>query len=206
MNNSVRTHEQFFKILTRRRLNELLNRADKNTGYLEGQINTQLAELYPEITAKSTVKHNYKTNLCSIYISFYRSINQIGHITLHLYPDSLKTFNKNSSAYKFGRLHSQNNRNKTVRQIMKINKQTPDSMSIRLYAFYAYATEPLKTCINITIDILNNYFNEQSSEFLGNRITGSLETTPHKCFTIIENQFKLNRKSTPLRNTRKQHQ
>ncbi len=188
MNNTFRSHKLFFEILTRRRLNELLHRASEETNYLQNQINDRLQAIGSELVAKSEVDRN-DNNECSIYIKYYRLNDtniEIGHITFHLMPE----LQMDNSARRFGRLHSQNKRNRTVRQVMHIARLNDDSMKIKLVAYHAFATGPLKVAINTTIELLNEYFSKDSPNFIGKRIMDTIETNPHPCFTIIEAQFK----------------
>jgi hypothetical protein len=111
-----------------------------------------------------------------------------------------------NSARRFGRLHSQNNRNRTVRQVMHINRLNEDSMKIKLVAYHAFATGPLKIAIDTTIELFNEYFSKDSPNSLETyRIMDSIETNSHPCFTIIESQFKNKQyKVKSIRNTRRQ--
>jgi hypothetical protein len=144
--NAHTTHKLFFETLTRRRLNELLHRADKGTKYLENQLNERLQDIGSELTATSEVKKN-KWNECSIYISFKKDDNEIGYISLHLMPE----IKMNNSARKYGRLHSQNKRNRTVRQIVHITRLNEDSMKIKLVAYHAFASGQLKQILTFVL-------------------------------------------------------
>ncbi len=95
-----------------------------------------------------------------------------------------------TSDRKLGRLHTRNNRNKsnTVRQIMHITRINEDSMKIKLVAYHVFTTGQLKIAIYTTIELLNEYFDNNSQNSLGKRIMGTIETNPHFCFIIIEKQ------------------
>jgi hypothetical protein len=77
MSEAYETHELFFRKITRKKMNELLNRV--STGYLEKDINRLLINGF-----KSEVKINIK--ICeNIIIKFFNTNSiEIGHITLHL--------------------------------------------------------------------------------------------------------------------------
>jgi hypothetical protein len=141
MNNSFRSHKLFFEILTRRRLNELLYRASEETNYLQNQINDRLQAIGSELSATSEVNRN-DNNECSIYIKYYRLNTEIGHITFHLMPE----LQIDNSARRFGRLHSQNKRNRTVRQVMHITRLNDDSMKNKTCSISCICNRPTKSC------------------------------------------------------------
>jgi hypothetical protein len=201
MSNAHATHKLLFEILTRRKLNELLHRADENTNYLQDQVNERLQAVGSELTATSEVYKNDNKE-CSIYIKYYKNDNEIGHITFHLMPE----LKQNGKANTFGRLHSRNTRNKTVRQVMHINRLNEDSMRIKLVAYHSFTTGSLRQAIDTTIELLNEYFYKDSPNFLGIHIMDSIEKKSHPCFSIIEKQFQQQQyKVKRLRNTRKQN-
>jgi hypothetical protein len=58
----------------------------------------------------------------------------------------------------------------------------------------------LKPCFDISIEVLNNYFNPKSEYFLGNKL---FENTYHDCYKYIIRRME--KSKTPIRNTRKKH-
>jgi hypothetical protein len=93
------THDTFFKIITKRKLHELLLRAITK-GVLEQQINLLLTNLY----CKTEVDKN-TAGECSIYIKFYKkeTHNNIGYLSFHLHPKKGNFSHKNN-----GRFHGRN--------------------------------------------------------------------------------------------------
>ena len=199
MNNTYKSHKQFFQILTKNKLNELLNRADKQTRYLETEINNLLPQGF-----RSEVEVSKNTsNKCSIYISFYKSPNpdKFAHYTFHLYPENTTM---PPSTRKNGRLHIKNNRNKRFRYVLDIQKQYSstiqnDYLQLSLDKSKAYSKD-IEKCVSVTQSILNNYFNPNHETYLGNHLT-NLGDTKHKCLNIITTS--MNKARTPMKNTRK---
>lgn len=105
--NAHNTHELFFREITRGKLNELLNRADKSTKLLETHLNKRLPQHIRAITQSSLSKH---TQLCSIYINFVNTntSHHFGHCSLHLHQKYLQNASKRHS--RAGRFHMKNNK------------------------------------------------------------------------------------------------
>lgn len=203
MNNTYKSHKQFFQILTKNKLNELLNRADKQTRYLETEINTQLLPDYISdirVSSESDEKNKIKPE-CSIYINFFKGPTKIGHYSFHLYPE--KT-NLESATRKLGRLHIKNNRNTRFKYVLDIQKQySPSNQANYLQLSFNKSKafdKGLEKCVKVTQTVLNNYFNPNHERYLGNHLT-KLGNQQHKCFSIIITS--MNKAKTPMRNTRK---
>ena len=76
------THDIFFKVITKRKLHELLLRSSKG-GILQQQINALLRKIYCTCEVyKNTAGE------CSIYIKFYMKETHamIGYLSFHLHP------------------------------------------------------------------------------------------------------------------------
>ena len=203
MNNTYKSHKQFFQILTKNKLNELLNRADKRTQYLETEINTLLPPEYKSVVnLMSEPDKKTKTKLeCSIYINFFKGPTKIGHYSFHLYPEKK---NIEPETRKNGRIHIKNNRNKRFKYILDIQKQysptnQTDYLQLLLNKSRAF-DKGLEKCVVVTQSVLNNYFNPNHEKYLGNHLT-NLGDTKHKCFSIITTS--MNKAKTPMQNTRK---
>lgn len=202
MSTSKTTHEQFFKFLTRKKLNELLYRADARTRFLENQINAELQQTNVKCTVN--VQQN-KHQECSIYISFYprsasiQKENELYHISFHLYPE----FQLNEN---IGRIHVRNTKNKNRKHVLRINTpqllNTENSIRMTLVDYPIVARESTKQNVNIALAVLNTYFDPDSPNYLGNRIVSPRFKEPHNYRTHIFTQFK--RKKKEFRNTRKQ--
>ena len=193
-----KTHDLFFNIITKNKLNELLNRADNSTKYLETQINNNLNN------ASCNVNISSKNTHCDIYIIFFDlKGDRIGHISLHITSDNKDI--SNASA-KNGRFHAKNNKNRNYKYTFKFNK-VKDSF-ILLYIDREITTKIRKEfedCLNVTLTILNEYFDPNSKYYLKHRLTKYDDNhKPHKCLLKIENKMKTAFK-TRLKNTRKVH-
>jgi hypothetical protein len=157
--NTYKTHDLFFEVLSKNKLNELLNRI--SSGYLTNQINNNLQNYI--------VKCEIKDNICDTYIHFYE-INtgkQIGHISFHL--DKL---NKQLNYYSLqkGRFHVVNNRNRNRYYTLKINR-TNDNSIIMYVKSNLTMKDNLSECTTVTLNILNDYFNPNSNLYLQYRLT-----------------------------------
>ncbi len=185
------TQEKFYKFLTIKKLNELLHRVDSSTRFLENQINIQLNGFY----CKSNVYVN-NINEYSIYIHFFNQLNQqIGHLTMHLYPD-----NPSKSNAKNGRIHIKNNRNsKTLKYPIRFNRVNGN---IRLsITTPLIMKDDLRYCSDATIAILNTYFLPLSENYLSKPKT-QYQRTHHRFLNNILSQMAISQTSS-IRNTRK---
>jgi hypothetical protein len=203
MNNTYKSHKQFFQILTKNKLNELLNRADKQTQYLETELNTLLPPDYKsDVKVLSEFDKKNKTKLeCSIYINFFKGPVKIGHYSFHLYPEKK---NIRPDTRKNGRLHIKNNVNSRFKYVLDIQKQysltnQTNYLQVSLDKSKAF-DKGLEKCVVVTQTILNNYFNPNHETYLGNHLT-FLGDQHHKCFNIITSS--MNKAKIPMRNTRK---
>jgi hypothetical protein len=188
MNNEYhKSHNSFFQIITKNRLNELLHRAS-NTNELETTINNEIA--------KNNLLGRCQVNIkkCDVYIEFYNEHNiQIGHISFHFSQKDNTLRNQRQ-----GRFHAKNNRNKSV-YTFKINKTNPSS--ILMYSKNKFIRKDFKPYLDIGMAIINDYFNKTSPLFLGN-YTRNYNTNKHDCFDTIINKFP-SEGSKSLRDTRK---
>lgn len=180
-NNYHKTHKLFFNLTTPEKLNELLKRADKQTGILEKHINEQLTN---GDYCKTTI-----TNNCRMIIIYFYNINrdkQLGHITFHIEPEN-KAMPK--SAINFGRIHGQNNLNNQLRYTFKINRIESNNTnnSIRISIGKTYV-KPYLECMKTAIEVLNKYFKLDSDLSLERRLTNYSQYW-HKCIPKIINNF-----------------
>ena len=182
MNNTHFSHKLFFQAITENKLNELLKRADNNTGILQRDINNIL-EPYTCI-----VKLNRKFNkkYCDIIITYFNNSTEIGHTTLHLKSDNTKL---NNSIRKSGRLHIRNY-NKTCYPFNCTKKQIEgknNSINISMTQ-PKFIRSPLKICLDATLNILNKYFDFNSELSLDKRLTNYPEKC-HPCLNPILSNF-----------------
>lgn len=196
--NPHNTHDVFFREITRRKLNELLNRADVSTKVLENHINERLPS---HIRSTTQVGINNTTKFCSIYIYFKSSDNsiQFGHISFHLYPKYLvDKYKRNSTA---GRFHVKNNM-RNIYYTLRVNKNTRASKIILSVPQQRFANPELEIASNITIQLLNEYLEPSSELFLGTKLTSD-NIGEHVCAGIICNQISNTRSRIRLSQTMK---
>jgi hypothetical protein len=182
--NAHNTHELFFREITRRKLNELLNRADVSTKILENHINERLP---PHIRSNTHVGMNNTTKLCSVYIYFksHDNFQQFGHISLHLHPKYLvDKYKRNSTA---GRFHIKNNIRK-IYYTLRVNKNTSSGKIILSIPQQQFTNPELNFASTITTQLLNDYLSPSSELFLGNKLTSD-NIGEHACARIICNQI-----------------
>ncbi len=156
---NYKTHTLFFRAITEKKLNELLKRADSNTGILESHINSLLNNLRCKVKVNKVynqpqLKKNDDIKYCDIIIDYYDNKKRIGHMTLHLKLDDkgIKGMKKEN-----GRLHVKNNINNSC-YLIKCNKRKisgkNDSVFITLIKGN-FIREKIEECSNATINILN---------------------------------------------------
>jgi hypothetical protein len=186
MEQNEQTHDIFFKTITRKKLNELLLRADKKI--LQNHINKELIDEYSIVYVKKN-----QSSECSIYIDYYdkKTKNKLGYISLHFYPQQ-----RNRKTSKAGRIHVRNSKNNPY--TLRFNKDTNDELIISLTKYSDTMSSSLKKAVNKTLILINLYFNEKSPYWLGNP---SFKDIWHPCFYVICNSMKRARKN--IRNTRK---
>lgn len=186
----IKTHDIFFNFLTRKKLNELLLRAEETNGrkILEDQINQRLQGISP-IVARTEVSTSQNSYYCSLYINFInRYGKQIGHFTFHFSPNSQKFGN-------IGRLHPKNNRNTQKRYTFHFNKNIQINNSIRMsisvspQMISSELKEPFQKCI----DVFNDYFNPENDYYLGKQIFSNQTS---KCYSYLINELKKSKKNT----------
>lgn len=193
MEQNEKTHDLFFKTITRNKLNELLLRADKKYNILQNHINKELAiDNNSLVYSIVNVKKN-KFSECSIYIEYYnkKSQNKLGYISFHFYPQQRNR--KNSKA---GRIHVRNFNNNPY--TLRFNKNINDSLLISLTKYSNGMSSLLKEAVNKTLTIIESYFNIISPYWLGKPL---FKNIIHPCFSIICDKMKSARKN--IRNTRK---
>lgn len=188
MENTQLTHDIFFRVITQKKMNELLNRADPSTRFLENEINARLV---------GSVCRTRIGGDCSIYVTYYSNNGEeIGHISLHLFPD-----NKNMRRYKVGRLHAKNAANMNRRHTMRVtNTNGGTSLRLNIVRYPTVIRPVFMACIRPTLDILNEYFDIQSPHSLQHALTENI-SNKHRCFETI--RIKMSSSKTPLRTTRK---
>jgi hypothetical protein len=162
----------FFEVLSKNKLNELLNRV--SSGYLTNQINNKLQSHRAE--------YKLDKNVCDIFINF-KEINtgkQIGHISFHLDKQ-----NKNMKQHSLekGRFHVINNRNRNRYYTLKINK-TNDNSIIMYVKSNLTMKDNLSECTTVTLNILNDYFNPKSNLYLKYHLT-NYANKDHLCIDKI---------------------
>lgn len=186
MEQNTETHDLIYKYLSKKKLNELFLRTEHKV--LENEINDRLKKVTP-IVAKTTISTK-KGYICSIYINFLNTNEkQIGHLSFH--------FSKNNSNSTIGRSHPKNNINTQRRYTLRFNtKQNIFHISLSKYG--SIINPDLQKCFNTGIDVFNEYFNPNSSLFLGIRL---FPNEKHSCYDYIIHQMKSTK--TPILNTRK---
>jgi hypothetical protein len=199
MEANVETHALFFKIMTPKKLNELLLRASGNNSILQRDINDKLKSLNIGFAQVRLVEELEKENgdeICSIYINFINQNGKFGHITFH--------FDTKRSIYKkniVGRFHAKNNRNNTRKYAFRINTNSNKSyITMSLSKFSANPVPDLKQCIDVSLEVLNLYFNPDSNLYLGIH-NPNVPLSDHPCLTRITKVLK--RSTGSLQKTRK---
>jgi hypothetical protein len=186
------THDIFFKVITRKKLNELLLRASDQT-ILQKQINGILPKGHVNISVIS------KTTECGIYFNYYINTIKQGHITLHFKKaDKIRNSQWGNPNINIGRFHLKNNMYKNKKYTLRINKQNNDKIQIYLTHRIKDIRPELQEFTKTVLDKLNMYFNPGSSEYLGYY---KFPNQKHPCMANLDRVFMHSR--TPLRNTRK---
>lgn len=198
MDTNTNTHDNFFRFLSFKKLNELLLRANQTNGrrVLEDEINRRM-QGDTKLIAKSKVSKTGKYP-CSIYISFLNKNNkEEGHISFHFSPNRLKRPGKN--LLNIGRTHPKNNRNSQRRYTFKFN-ENQESIRMSISSQSSPIRPLLKPCFESTLNIFNDYFNPTSDYFLGDPQFHNKETSD--CYMYVINEMKTSK--TPISTTRKQ--
>lgn len=192
MEENAETQDLIFKYLSKKKLNELLLRADNNV--LQDEINKRLKTTPPIIaSARVSSSNNDLEFKCSLYINYFDTQGtKLGHITFHFSP-------KNSTKKKsiIGRMHPKNNRNNQRKYTLRFN-DTNDTIRISLSKHCSVMHPRLKECFNKSIDVINDYFSKDSDLFLGKPLFSNKK---HPCFYYIVKQME--KTKTPILNTRK---
>jgi hypothetical protein len=199
MEENAKTHDLIFKYLSKKKLNELLLRADN--GILEDEINKRLKKekLDIPIVANAEVSTDAKTNnKCSLYIHFYNNGKPFGHISFHFSPKMSKVPGKSPPIN--GRVHPKNNRNTQRKYTFRFNaNDANDSIRISLSKYCPKMNPQLEKCTNISVGVINDYLDKESNYFLGNPLFP--EETIHPCLEYIVD--KMRHTKTPIAATRK---
>jgi hypothetical protein len=176
------THEIFFRKITRKKMNEFLNRV--STKYLENQINSVL-QGYKAITELSNDCKN-------VYIHFFdNNQKDIGHISFHL---SKENKNLSNNSRRKGRLHIVN-RNKQKYHTLRVN--TKNNSMILSVNSPLKMNEELEYGVSIVLPIINSYLDINSEYSLKERLT-HMKAKENKCLKIIENiSYRKSFRSTP---------
>jgi hypothetical protein len=184
--NASNTHDIFFDFITEKKLNELYHRADGgNSSYLANQINSRLQNIRCKI--KLGKVGNY---YCDIFLNYYDLSNvKIGHISLHMSP---KYTNPSNPTFKSNRFHIINNQGKSKHTI-RFNQNSKNMISLSLNT----NVDPNKIFFNaknVTMEILNDYFDQNSPEYLG--IPKTSAQGVHKCMSPVKIRLKSLLKTT----------
>jgi hypothetical protein len=193
MEQNEQTHDEFYKVITLNKLNELLHRADEKYKTLQNDINRKLNKGYVK------VKITPKKSECGIFINFYNQ-NKIkeGHISLHFKrPDKIKNTNWGNSNINIGRFHVKNNRYINNKYTLRINKIN-NNIQLSITKYTSNIRSELKPFVDTTLEILNSYFYSESDNYLG---VYKISKLTHPCLTIIEKCMKHTK--SQLRHTRK---
>lgn len=195
MSEAYKTHDLFFKIITKNKLNELLYRADKRTKYLETQINNNLTD------ANCVVSITPQKTFCDIYINFFDLKGEkIGHISFHI-----TTENKNIKREN-GRFHAKNNKKPFTYTLkfQKFKRAKNFNEYLIMYFNSKIDSSEFEKCLNTTLTILNEYFNPDSKLYLKHKMTKLSEDDSHDCLKKIEKQM-TSKFKTRLQKTRSVH-
>jgi hypothetical protein len=198
MEDNVETHTLFFKIMTPKKLNELLLRASGDNSILQRDINARLKGLnvgYAYVNIAKEIEDG--DEICSLYINFKKQHNKFGHITFHF---DKKRNNKYKNV-EDGRFHAKNNRNNTRKYALRIQKNSNNSFITMRLSDYAKGVLPdFKQCIDKSLEVLNEYFNPKTAVYLGIH-NPDIPLHVHACLSRITKVFKSN--SGSLQQTRK---
>jgi hypothetical protein len=187
-----KTHDEFFRVITRKKLNELFLRAS-NPDILQKQINANLSVGYV------FVKVNRKSNECLIIFNYLSNAINQGHITLHFKKaDKINNMKWGNPNINIGRFHLKNNVLKNKKYTMRINKQGNDKIQMYLTHRATNIRPELKVFTDAVLDILNMYLDPLSNEYLGHY---KFPNQIHPCIAILDKE--MIRTKTQLRNTRK---
>jgi hypothetical protein len=193
------THTWFFKIMTPRKLNELLLRASGKNSILQRDINARLRGLnvgYAEVKLVKEIEEGEE--VCSLYVNFKNHNNhkQFGHVTFHFDKKRNTKYKKNG----LGRFHTKNNRNNTgsFLRVTRNSEKTFITMSLSNYP--SILQSDLKQCVDKSLEVLNLYFNPGSNLYLRHH-NPNIPLRNHECLSRIINVLKVNNGS--LQHTRK---
>ena len=183
--NVIESQKIFFKMLTRNKLNELLNRV--TTGYLLKQINSKLKDYYAKV--------KLHRDCIDIYIKYYDMNDvEIGHISFHL---NRKPSKGDNNYVRKGRLHAVNGKNKNRYYTFRVTQK--DDL------FNIHVNSPLKMqqgleyCVNTTLKLFNKYTDKSSKYYLGNKLTKA-KSTINNCLVTVAGEVEQKRYRTTYKN------
>jgi hypothetical protein len=184
------SHNLFFKVIDTDTLTELYRRADTTTNILQNDINSRLVSTY-----RTEVHIN---NSCHIFINFLRNNINIGHISLHI---TAKDKSLSFKSQEIGRFHAVNELPPYEKYIFKLN--TNDNKPFFSYHKGKRIKTELKNILDISINVLNDYFNPASSISLNIQPTGNYI---HKCSGIVSKtiRIKKSKSSSTIKLTKNQ--
>ena len=205
-NNIKSSHEIFFKYITPKKLDEFLKRSDKVSRYLQKQITEKLK--LEDSSYFSNVFTENKVQGPSIYIYFKKNdvklngenfVKEIGHISLHL--------STNKDTFK-ARLHARNGSNLDIVHYLQVTPRNNNNSSIQFsltHRPFPKIKEELEVCVQITLDIINSYFDKNSENHLSKSKINSktFKNNKHSLIKPIQNNF--TKKHKTLSNTRSKH-
>lgn len=186
------THDEFFRVITRKKLHELFLRAN-NPNILQKQINSILPKGYVKVTITP------KSTECGIYFNYYINNIKQCHITLHFKKsDKIENIKWGNSNINIGRFHLKNNIYKNKKYTLRVNKYNNDKIQLYLTHRTADIRPELEVFTAAVLDTLNTYFNPSSNDYLGHY---KFPNQVHPCVATLDKIFMHSK--TPLRNTRK---
>ena len=198
MESNVDTHALFFKIMTPKKLNELLHRASGRDNILQRDINDKLKSqnnVHVEVNLAKEIEEGQE--VCSLYINFINHNGKFGHITFHFDKKRNTKYGKKNG---LGRFHTKNNRNNTG-SFLRVTKNSENTLIIMSLSNYpSILRSDLKQCVDKSLEVLNLYFNPGSNLYLG-RHNPNVPLTDHLCLKRITKVFRIN--SGSLQKTRK---
>jgi hypothetical protein len=195
---NINTHTLFFKIMTPKKLNELLLRASGKNSILQRDIYANLKGLNigrAEVNLAKEIEEG--AEVCSLYINFINHNGQFGHITFHFDKKRNIKYKKKNG---LGRFHTKNNRN-TTGSFLRVTRNSENSfITMSLSNYPSIIRSDLKQCVDKSLEVLNLYFNPDSNLYLGYH-NPNIPLKKHECLTCITNVLKVNNGS--LKHTRK---
>jgi hypothetical protein len=194
MEDDHKTQKLFFNAITRKKLNELLKRADADTRVLEMHINERLND---SLRSHVDVNNKSSQSYCDILINYYENHTYLGHFTVHCKMDDLTMCN---TSRKNGRIHLKNKNNTcyTIKCNARKLQNANDSVTMK-YRTWQFIRPKLKQCLDATLSVLNDYMDFNSELSLDIQLT-KYKLDMHPCVEMVVNKFNA-RYKTRLRKT-----